>query len=463
MPKNPEGRQLIAHLRQLDVELTRQRRTRLSIRAVWVAGLVLCIGMAARNWAGWQVSVLLLLLITVVCLLLGLVYAFAPAPGAISLARAFDREYALDAQLATALELNATGQLDGLTPLITDHARRRLAFISSDVAARVGGPLRLELQTLALVGVLAAGILLLGGLSSSLPSAPASDLSGLPQPADVEPPALAGAEPTPEAANDPGGERPASNPADPSGDDGQPLSAAGQQAADALSKALHDNGATRAAADALQQGNTAQAADELRKLADQADQLSPQSRRDIASALDRAAAELEADQPDLAERLRRDAEQLRGNDPASGLDDLARAIESLDQAQPQPSAGQPSDPNSGQDAPGESAPGEGTGSQPNQPENGGGGGAGNGAGGPGRTSPPPPATGAEVPLPPAPEVTGPTTPGQGNGNTTITLPGGEGSGSDASGGKGGSVPSDISDPATIPPELRDAIQNYFGR
>ena len=68
-----------------------------------------------------------------------------------------------------------------------------------------------------------------------------------------------------------------------------------------------------------------------------------------------------------------------------------------------------------------------------------------------------------MPLPPAADLTGPTTPGQGNGETTITLPGDGTGGGGGAGGQGGSVPGDITDPSTIPPELRDAIQDYFKR
>lgn len=456
---SPEGRQLIAHLRQLDAELTHQRRTRMSLRALWSAGLVGCIGLAARNWAGLHLGTPMILLIATVALALGLVYAFAPAPGAAVLAQAFDREYDLDAQMATALELNCSGQTDGLAPLITDHARRRLAFISRDVATRTSEPLRLELQTLALVCVLLAGMVLLGELSATLPTAPASDLPGLRKPAAVQPPELAGAEPEPvQEQPAPGGERPAGNQP---GAGEQQLSADAQQAADALAAALRDNGATRTAAEALGRGDTQQAAEEIRKLADQADQLSTDTRSDIASALEQAANELQADQPELAQRLRQDSAKISGSDPASGLDDLARAIDDLATSQPASSAAQPPDPGS---AGGQGEQGQtGENSRSDQAQPGSGGGAGNGAGGQGRTSPPADARGQEVPLPPVPNPTGPTTPGQGNGETTITLPGGSGSGGNNPGGQGGSVPVDISDPATIPAELRDAIQTYFER
>lgn len=460
---SPEGRQLIAHLQQLDAELTRQRRLRLSVRAAWIAGLVLCLGLIGRIWLGAPITIPLLLLITALSLGLGLAYAWMPGRGANELASAFDRAYQLQAQLATAAEVSAAGEIEGFGALLTDRARRRLAFIDRDVKARVREPLRLELQTLGMVLALGAGIALLGGLRTTLPSAPASDLPALRPPGAAEPPA--GAQPDPAGqVPAPGGERPAGNQPG-----GQPeLSEEGQQAADALADALGDNGATRAAADALQRGDTQAAADEIRRLADQADQLSPEARQDIADSLDRAADDLQADQPELADRLRRDADQLRRDDPtsaAAALDDLAEAIENLGQGeQPgqQPSAGgeQPGQADSGAAEPAQGQNGQGQDGQGEQ--SGTGGGAGQGSGGQSRTSPPPAASGQDVPLPPAADLSGPTTPGQGGGETTITLPG-DGTGGGGAGGRGGSVPGDITDPATIPPELRDAIQDYFER
>ena len=460
----PEARQLIAHLQQLDAALAQRRRVRLSIRAVWIAGLGLCLGLVARGWLAAPISVVLLLIISGLCLAIGLVYAWMPAPGATALAQMFDREYDLDAQLATAAELGSNGIDDGFAATLTDQARRRLAFIANDVQERVREPMRLEWQTLSLVLGLGAGLALLGGLRSTLPTAPASDLPTLRQAADVQPPNTAGTEPeSPNEQTRPGGERPANNQA---GAGAPELSAEGQQAADALAEALRDNGATRAAADALAQGDTQGAAEEISKLADQADQLSPEARNEIADALDRAAAELAADQPELADRLRRDADQLRSNDPsaaASALDDLAQAIEDLDQAeQPSASAEQPADPNAGASSDPNAAQ-EGAGQQGENSGNGSGAGTGNGTGQGNRTAPPPAAAGDEMPLPPAADPTGPTTDGQGVGETTITLPGDGTGGQGGSGGQGGTVPGDISDPATIPPELRDAIQDYFER
>jgi hypothetical protein len=456
----PEGRQLIAHLQQLDAELTRQRRLRLGIRAAWIAGLVLCLGLAGRIWLAWPITIPLLLLITALSLALGLAYAWMPTRGMRELAAAFDRAYNLQAQIATAAELSAAGEVEGFGALLTDRARRRLAFIDRDVKERIREPLRLELQTLGMVLALGAGIALLGGLRTTLPTAPATDLPALRPPGAAEPPA--GAQPDPAGEEPPGGERPAGNPGS------QPeLSAEGQQAADALADALGDNGATRAAADALQRGDTQAAANEIRRLADQADQLSPEARADIADSLDQAADDLQADQPELAERLRRDAAQLRRDDPnaaAAAFDDLAQAIEDIGQAQaPDASAGQPGQSNPGGAAadPSLAQPGAGQSGQGDQ--SGSGGGAGQGSGGQSRTSPPASAPGGQdVPLPPAADLTGPTTPGQGNGETTITLPG-DGTGGGGAGGQGGSVPGDITDPSTIPPELRDAIQDYFNR
>jgi hypothetical protein len=118
------------------------------------------------------------------------------------------------------------------------------------------------------------------------------------------------------------------------------LEAADAQAIlDALAEALSEPPITQSAAAALSQGDTEQAADELRDLAQDADSLSEGARRTLAEALRAAADSLESTAPDQAEALRDAAsalEQQTSNEAArdaaaaDALGDLAQMIESAD-------------------------------------------------------------------------------------------------------------------------------------
>ncbi|MCA0352387.1 MAG: hypothetical protein LCH85_10360 [Chloroflexi bacterium] len=439
-------------LTELQTELQRYHRQRLLIRAAWMALGVLCLGLIGRNWLAWPLSWPILSLIVILVAALGVVYAWKSILSPTQLAQLLDQQYQLNAQLSTASEFQR--QRDGFHLVNLERANRRLPSVARDATSRVLAPIALEWQSLGLAALLATGLFVLGQINAGLPDATAEPLSELASLATTEPPQQPATEQDPAAdPNQPVGSQP----------DQQPeLSPEGQEIADALADGLSDNGATRAAADALRRGDVQQASEELAKLADQADQLSPQTRNEIADGLEQAAEQLQ-DQPEVAERLRNNADQLRGNpqNAADALEDLAQLTDQLDNAQADfgngdQQQGQTSnDPQAGSDQQ-QGQTGQTENGQPNNN------GAGNNPGTGSRSSPAPSdALGPDLDLPEAPAV-GETTAGTG-GDTSITLPGGEGTGGGNTGSSGGSVPIDISDPSNIPAELRDAIQDYFGR
>ncbi|WP_164689713.1 hypothetical protein [Herpetosiphon llansteffanensis] len=442
---------LTQQILELYVEVQQRQRQRLLIRAAWMALAVLCLGLIGRNWLDWPLSWPILGLIVVLVAALGGVYAWKSILAPAQFVQMLDQQYQLNAQLSTASEFQELR--GGFHAVNIERAKRRLPSVARDATIRVIAPIALEWQSLGLAAVLATGLFVLGQINAGLPAPTTEPLRELASLTTTEPPEQPATEEDPAAdPNQPVGNQP----------DQQPeLSPEGQEIADALADGLSDNGATRAAADALRRGDVQQAAEELAKLADQADQLSPQTRNEIADGLEQAAEQLQ-DQPEVAERLRSDAEQLRGNpqNAADALEDLAQLTDQLDNAQPDLANGEQngqagSEPQAG-NQPQQGQPGD---NQNGQPSNNG---AGNNPGTGSRSSPPPSdALGPDVSLPEAPAA-GETTPGTG-GDTSITLPGGEGTGGGNAGGSGGSVPSDISDPSNIPAELRDAIQDYFGR
>lgn len=104
-----------------------------------------------------------------------------------------------------------------------------------------------------------------------------------------------------------------------------------RQTLDRLARALSQVSAGEAAAESIQQGDLSQAADELRQLGKEADQLSPDAKSQLGQALRRAATESPRNSP-LADRERRAADALAGRDYqaqqaalAALGDELARA------------------------------------------------------------------------------------------------------------------------------------------
>jgi hypothetical protein len=103
-----------------------------------------------------------------------------------------------------------------------------------------------------------------------------------------------------------------------------------QSALDRLSEALDQQSATQAAGDSLRQGDARSAADELRELGEENDQLSDDAKRGLAEALERAADETEAN-PALREAENRAARALREGDYESVRENLERLAEQLEQ------------------------------------------------------------------------------------------------------------------------------------
>jgi hypothetical protein len=159
-----------------------------------------------------------------------------------------------------------------------------------------------------------------------------------------------------------------------------------QQALEALADAMRDQAATRSIAEALDRGDLAGAAEGLRRLADQLGELSEQARGQLGESLQEAAESIGENVPGLNQPLQSGSNALEQNDlraAQQALEDLAEAIESIEetpqetaQAQPE-SSGQPQE--SGQPQSGESEQaeaGEPSESQPQDQSGGSGAGAG---------------------------------------------------------------------------------------
>ena len=427
--------------------LRRRRRLRLMIRALWVALAVWCVGLVALL-LGLALNPALLLGASAMTWVVGAAYAWFSHPSLARLAQGLDRHYRLAQQVTTALEVARHTETQPLEERLLQETEALLVRMQRYIASRSSTPWR-EVETLVAMALLALGLTV--ATHPLLPEAanPVA-LPDLPAPV-TSPTAHAQAQPT---------EQPIAE------QQQQPLSPEAQAAADAIADALRDNGATRSAADALDRGDTNAAASELRELADQADQLSEEARRDIAQGLRNAADQLGQDQPGLADELRRQADALEagGQQAEQALEDLARTVEQLSEdgqqaAEAEPSAaGEQSQPGQGEQ---QAQQGEGQ----QQGEQGGGAGAGDGDGlGAERRSDQPgaQAQGETLPLPQPSTAGGPTTPATGPKGPTIELgAGGTGTSENLGGANGDQPLAGEADPLTIPLEYRDVVEDYF--
>lgn len=438
---------IATRLQSVARSLRQRRRLRLSVRAVWLTLIVWSFGLFARL-LGVELSLTLVLGLTLLTLLSGLLYAWLSHPSLEQLAHGLDDHYNLAQQLGTALEVGRRDVTQPLEQRLLDETEDLLGRMRRYFATQPLMPWR-EIETCLAVMLLTLGLTV--ATRPLLPEAQAPiALPNLPPP--IVPTEAAQLQPTEQPVDQ---EQP-------------PLSPEAQEAADAIADALRDNGATRSAADALDRGDTSEAASELRELADQADQLGRQAREDIAQGLRDAAEQLSGSQPELAQELEQQADALErgGEETAEALEDLARTVEQLDENGEQMAEGeQPGGENGEQPEQGQQG-GQQGGEQPGGEQSGGqqgGAGAGDGLGGEerGAQDDPAQAQGDALPLPQSENTDGPTTPATGPRGPTIQL-GAGGTGETASSGRNsGERLQGEADPLTIPSEYRDVVEDYF--
>ncbi|MBO9375112.1 MAG: hypothetical protein J7459_17390, partial [Chloroflexus sp.] len=296
--------QLVKQLRTLKAQRWRQHAIEELVRSVSVGLLIACIGALLpifglgalpRPLAGWIVAG---------SVLVGSLRALAFRLSLTTVARRLDRRFDLHEQISTALELR--GNQVGIAARLQAQAQESLDRVQNYVN-RTRPPLWSEALTPVSLLFILMGLLLL--IPSPMPlSSVAEPLPDLARPDPVAMPAdqqSTSVIPAPAASTDPG-------------------------VLSALADALRDQGITRQAAEALDQGNPASAADALRELADQMGEISPESREALAAALREAARAIQRTQPDLADQMRATADALQFGDAvasAAGLEALADALE----------------------------------------------------------------------------------------------------------------------------------------
>lgn len=443
---------LYRYFERLGTERWAWRGLRTILRSLWLALSVACVVMGGVLLWGWELDWRNVAAIALGVMLIGLLSMLTPRLSPQTIARRLDRRFDLNEQLTTAVEVARTAPEPGSIPAqLLQQSARTTRGLQQTIRRRMGPPWR-DLFTVLAMLLVALGMFLLSGIGrpdlaftpSTLP--PLAQLAEQPPQPDA-PPEQQAAIPDPNGQPGGTGEGQKPSPGEQAVVSEQP-GAVDPQTLQALADALRDQGVTRPAADALERGDLSGAAQELRELADNADQLSDDTRRDIADSLRDAADQIGERDPGLAQELRESADQIeQGDQTAEGLEQLADAIEQLgngDTAADQPQPGQEGQPSEqGQEGQADGGSGGAPGNAPSAQQR------------------------------PAPEAERLNVDGQtvtleskgtgqsGNGNNrrpSATV--GNGSGNNRSGQSGASGTSGP-DPLRVPLDERDVVQDYF--
>lgn len=308
--------------------MSRQRWSRRGIRtllrAIWLGLSLCCLAIGAHILIGWPIDFARLQIVALASVALGALFLLRPRIPPREVARRIDQRYNLQEQMSTALEISAQGQTEGVAGYLIQQASHTAHQVQQNAKRKQRLPWA-EMATLFALLLLAVGMLLLaniGGMNAIHGSAqPLPPLAGPRDPQQEFPM---------EPMNNPQGNQPEQDQSAQTQNE-PPVSSNEQQALGILADALRDLSVTRPAAEALDRNDTDNAAQQLREVADQADQLSDETRRDLANSLQNAANEIGATEPELTEQLRDSSYGLQQSqqDAAQALDDLARAVEQL--------------------------------------------------------------------------------------------------------------------------------------
>lgn len=332
---------LIPQLRSLATDRWARAGVRRLLRAAWLGACVWCVGLGGRLLLGWPLRPELLDAIALAIIGVAVASLLRPRLTPREAARRLDRRFGLNEQLSTAAEVAATNPDPGtLAARLVAQSEQTAQRVSRRIARQQRPPWN-ELITLVAVALVALGLYALAGVGRADPHVSAGALPPLAAPPDpaqqfpAEPPASdqqalvpdPNGQPAPSDQGAPGAQGAPGN----QGGQGAPSAsgAADPAIARALADALRNQGATRPAADALDRGDPSGAAQRLRELADQSDQLGQAARNDLADALRNAADQIAPRNQALADQVRRSADGLQrgGQDASKALDDLAQAIE----------------------------------------------------------------------------------------------------------------------------------------
>jgi hypothetical protein len=253
---------------------------------------------------------------------LAMLLAYLLRPDRLRVATMLDQTFSLRDRMTTAMEsINqpaATSQRAPLPYLQLADAANVAIGLKADPRFRLHLPSR-EISLAIMTGLFMMAVLFLRGVGGGLPELGESQVPAFVPAAERR---TAAAE---ESYADPNQRPPTLEEVQASAE----LSQDAQVALNALADALDDNALTQPAADAIRAGDYETAAQILRDVAAQAGTLPPESREELAGALDEAAAGMQESSPSLSNAAGAASEGLQqgGEAAQSGMQDLGDAVE----------------------------------------------------------------------------------------------------------------------------------------
>jgi hypothetical protein len=312
-------------LKRLTRRIWLQQALNVLARAVWLPLLIGCIWLAIELAGGSELQPAVVVALWALVLPLALFFASITRPSRRRVARMLDRSFSLQERILTAVDgvgrdVPADGERPSITYLQMADAANVISELKGHPAFKIRPPVREIVLTLVCMLILSA-LFFLRGIGGGIPA-----LAVEPVPAFVPAAERLAKQPEPEPQ---AGAVQADAPTRAEVQEMAERSSQAQQDLKRLGDALSDQAVTRAAAEAIERGDYAAAADQIRQVAENADQLSPAAREGLADDLDRAADEMSPGENGLADATRDAADGLReGGEPAKeGMSELGDTVD----------------------------------------------------------------------------------------------------------------------------------------
>lgn len=319
----PAGDWVVHGLDRIATRIWIQRMMAIVARGIWLTILVGCLWLALELLGGPALNARIWLGIGVVLLLCSLIIAALSRPSRAQVARMLDRSFTLQERISTALgnigtEIPTQGEQASVIYLQVADAANALTAAQEQPAFRLRPPIRELVIGIALALAFAA-LAFARGAGGSVP----------PVQTNVVPEFVPAAQRFVQPEAQPAPPDPQNVPSVAEVQQMVQTSIDNQQDLQALADALSDHALTREAAEQIQQGNYNQAAEELRDVASQADQLSQSERDDLAGDLNQAASQMSEGNQTLSDATQQAADGLKqgGDQAKDGVRNLANAVE----------------------------------------------------------------------------------------------------------------------------------------
>jgi len=297
------------------------------IRALWMALLVPTIVMGGYIFRGWEIAWNRWTILMVLVGVLLLIWSLRPI-NLKKMTRRLDNLLGMRAQLITAFEVSEASQevADQPDNPVIDRLVQDSVNVTVEMRRQVniiGQGFWLEITALIAVVAILGALFLFDALRPNIPNAPIIDLPT----AGQEPQAEEVIPPDPNLQPQVAQQLP------------QELTESQlRNILQILADALRDQAVTHSIAEAIDRNDLAQAAEDLRRLADRLDDLSSEAHQELGNSLQEASDNIGQDAPTITEPLDRGKRALDINNltgASQALDDLAEVLENLDDPKPE--------------------------------------------------------------------------------------------------------------------------------